>query len=108
MADILSEIITFKRQYVAERKKLLPLSVVEGKIAGADPPRGFSDALKSEGISLIAEIKRASPSAGLIRPELDIYEIAGAYEPGGYPPYRCLPMRDSFWEAPSTFEISVR
>ncbi len=83
MADILSEIITFKRRYVAERKELLPLSVVEEKIAGADPPRGFSDALKSGGISLIAEIKRASPSAGLIRPDLDVPEIARTYEAGG-------------------------
>jgi len=85
--DILAEICTRKRTHVAERKTVLPLSVLESRLAEASPPRGFAHALaataETEGYGLICEIKKASPSKGLIRPDFHPSDLAADYERGG-------------------------
>jgi indole-3-glycerol phosphate synthase len=86
MADKLTEICDTKRDEVAARKRLTSLSDLDACAAAHTPPRGFRAALKAKaatGFALIAEIKKASPSKGLIR--RDFYPAAHArdYEQGG-------------------------
>jgi indole-3-glycerol phosphate synthase len=87
MSDVLARICAEKRQLVARRKQERPLAALEAAARAADAPRGFADKLataKAEGrIGLIAEIKKASPSRGLIRPDFDPAALARAYEAGG-------------------------
>lgn len=83
MSDILDRIAAYKREDVAQRKAARPtVSTV-----GASPPRGFRAALERahapERLALIAEIKKASPSKGLIRADFDPPSLARAYEAGG-------------------------
>lgn len=91
MSDILSSIAAYKRVEVARLKAEIPLSLLDEGIRSADSPRGFLAALRPGArpgrLALIAEIKKASPSRGLIRADFDPAEIARAYEMGGA---RCL------------------
>ena len=80
---ILDPILENKRLEVAARKKLVPLRELEERIAMNRKPRDFRSALRQDGISLIAEIKRASPSKGDILPGVDAVEIAALYEQTG-------------------------
>lgn len=84
--SILDEIRAYKLADVAARKQARPLADIEDAARAAPPVRGFVDALRkaaSHGYGLIAEIKKASPSKGLIRPDFDPAALAGAYEKGG-------------------------
>ncbi|NVJ90292.1 MAG: indole-3-glycerol phosphate synthase TrpC [Methylocystaceae bacterium] len=87
MSDILAKICDDKRDYVAHCKKRKALSVLEVAAKQASRPRGFLNALKARvkigQYGLIAEIKKASPSKGLIRPDFQPVDIAKAYELGG-------------------------
>lgn len=87
MSDVLARICADKRDEVARRKAARPLSAVERAAAEAGPVRGFAEALRrhvEDGrYGLICEIKKASPSAGLIRPDFDPTALAQAYEAGG-------------------------
>jgi indole-3-glycerol phosphate synthase len=87
MSDVLDRICAVKRTAVAAAKQQRPPAVVEAEARRADPPRGFIRALESalaEGRpGLIAEIKRASPSGGLIRGDFDPAGLARAYRRGG-------------------------
>lgn len=87
MNDILEKICADKRAHVAHVAKAMPFEMVDAKACKASKPRGFAKALqakiKSGGIGLIAEIKKASPSAGVIRADFSPTDLAQAYEKGG-------------------------
>ena len=85
-STILDTIKAYKLQEVAARKTARPLRLVEEAALSAPAPRGFARALSeaaAQGYGLIAEIKKASPSKGLIRADFDPPALARAYEAGG-------------------------
>jgi len=87
MSDILQQIEKYKRAEIMAAKRARPQTQVESDAKRAPPPRGFLTAIKrklaSGQYALIAEIKKASPSAGLIRADFDPPALARAYEAGG-------------------------
>jgi len=80
---ILDEICEHKREEVELRKRQTPLARLEEALVDARPPRDFRRALRGSTISLIAEVKRASPTKGVFQEDLDPVDVAGAYEQGG-------------------------
>jgi indole-3-glycerol phosphate synthase len=87
MSDALTQICLLRNEAILREKAARPLAAVEKDAAAAPPPRGFIAALerraKAGQFGLIAEIKKASPSAGLIRPDFDPPALARAYQAGG-------------------------
>ena len=87
MTDILAEIVARKRQDIVAAKQAQPLDALDRAARDQAPPRGFIAALRAALAAgrhgLIAEIKKASPSHGLIRAEFDPASIARAYESAG-------------------------
>lgn len=80
---ILDDIVTKKRQEIAVSHKKTPLQTVINYAEKADKPRGFEFALRKKPLGIIAEIKRASPSKGIIAHNFDPAKTAVAYEQGG-------------------------
>lgn len=81
---ILDEIIAYKKQELIDTKRRVPLSELKAKACDADVSRGFERALsKGDGIKLIAELKKASPSRGVIREDFDPVDIAKTYARSG-------------------------
>ncbi len=88
---ILEEIVATKRQEVAAAKSRTPQQDLQSALAGAPPVRNFFAALDAEdSIQLIAEVKKASPSAGIIRADFDPVSIAKIYESHGAACISCL------------------
>lgn len=82
--NVLERILAYKRDEVAARKKSLPQADIDSAIRRQTQPRGFARELReAAGPALIAEIKKASPSKGLIRPDFDPSALARAYDEGG-------------------------
>jgi indole-3-glycerol phosphate synthase len=81
---ILDEIVAYKKEELAETKRITPLADQKKRAADAGPTRGFGAALTTTGgIKLIAEVKKASPSKGVIREDFDPVRIAATYQEAG-------------------------
>src|SRR6478735_8523151 len=87
MADILTAIEAYKRREIDAAKQAMPLATLMTLAENSSSVRGFSHSIENQlergATALIAEIKKASPSRGLIRPDFDPPQLARAYEAGG-------------------------
>lgn len=87
MSDILNTILARKAEEIQQRSRVRPLADLRARATSQPPPRGFVDAIKRKRLAgdaaVIAEVKKASPSKGLIRADFDPAAIARSYEAGG-------------------------
>ena len=90
MPSILDKIVAAKREELADAKKAMSLAAVQKVAAGQPPAISLAKALGADGIRLIAEVKKASPSRGLLSPDFDPVRLAGTYVGNGAAAVSCL------------------
>lgn len=100
VSTVLDRIVARKREEIAERRRVTPMAQLEDLARAASAPRGFAaalgEAIAAGGSGVIAEVKKASPSKGVIRTEFDPFAIARSYESGGATCLSVLTDRDFF------------
>lgn len=105
MATILDTILATKAEEVAAAQQATPIDALLRQAVAADAPRGFARALQArigrQQVAVIAEVKKASPSKGLIREDFDVQAIAQAYRTGGATCLSVLTDRDYFQGDPA-------
>jgi indole-3-glycerol phosphate synthase len=94
--SVLDRIVESTRQDLEQRRRDRPMAELERELAGREEDRPFSETLARPGISLIAEHKRRSPSAGLLREGASVTEVVEAYERGGAAALSILTERHHF------------
>jgi indole-3-glycerol phosphate synthase len=111
VSDTLARICADKTRWVAARWRQIPIHELEARAKAASPPRGFERALAAEavatGYGLICEIKKASPSKGLIRADFDLPALARAYRDGGA---ACLSVLtdEPYFQGQDAFLVAAR
>ncbi len=97
---ILDRIVEHKRGEIEEQKRKFNLSVLREEAERKEVPYNFREAISGEGINIIAEVKKASPSKGVIREDFDPVEIAKSYERGGARAISVLTDKEFFQGSP--------
>lgn len=94
--NFLRDLLESTRKRVEDTKEVLSEDLMEQRIAAAEPPRGFAAQLKGPATTLIAEIKRATPSKGTLKADLNAGQLAAAYAAGGASAISVLTEPESF------------